>query len=118
MPIHHALRDHRFYARMPLPLEVELSVAQSRLGRFEVRDIDLGGLFVESRGVDLYPNDVVDVGLVQKGDEVVSRKFRARVVRHAPHGIGLMFLDYDQASLGALMDVMVTAQDRLSGERI
>lgn len=106
-----ALRDYRFYARMPLPLEVELRTRHDRLGRFPVRDIDMGGLFVETDAVELYPNDVVEVDFVP-GDGRRPKAFRARVVRHASDGVGLMFLDYDQASLGALFDVMVAANER------
>jgi hypothetical protein len=113
MQWNNALKDYRFYARMPLPLEVELRMHHDRLGPFPVRDMDVGGLFVETDQVELYPNDVVEVDFVPGGAGAARlRGFRARVVRHAADGVGLMFLDYDQASFGALLDVMVAANER------
>nr|AQQ74509.1 hypothetical protein [uncultured bacterium] len=109
-----ALRDFRFYARMPLPIEVELRAHHLRPGRFVVRDIDMGGLFVESHDSDLYPNDVVEVAFVDGG----GARFRARVVRHTPEGVGLMFLDYDHVSLGALQEIVADAQDRFSNNQL
>lgn len=113
MQLNKALRDYRFYARMPLRLEAEISVQQWPVGCFRVRDIDMGGLFVETRDADLYPNDVVDIVFIGSNGAESPHNFRARVVRHSPDGVGLMFLDYDQASLGALLEVMVAAKERL-----
>ena len=111
-----ALREYRFYTRMPLRLHVELRTQSSSLGCHPVRDIDMGGLFVEIRSgdLDLYPHDVVDLAFApfEGGAGERRRGLRARVIRHAPDGFGLMFLDFDQASLGALLDVMATANER------
>jgi hypothetical protein len=110
-----ALREYRFYARMPLPLEAELRTRQSSLGRFSIRDIDMGGAFVEVRSddVDLYPNDVVELLFAPIAGDAADRGqgLRARVARVAPDGLGLMFIDFDQASLNALLEVMATANE-------
>lgn len=92
--------ERRIFTRMRLDADVLIRVRGRTLGQCRVRDLGLGGVFFFAGGIDLYPNDLVD--LTFSGGIV----FRALVVRHAERGVGLMFHDHDEASLDALREMM------------
>lgn len=101
--------ERRIFVRMRIGLEVNIRMKDSMIGRFRTRDLDLGGLFVEAREVELYPNDVADLEFFEAGGRSGGRMFRAKVVRHASDGVGLTFHEHDEDSLGALRDLMLAA---------
>ncbi|MDR2876901.1 MAG: PilZ domain-containing protein [Chromatiales bacterium] len=101
--------ERRIFARMRIGLEVRIDMKGSLVGRFHTRDLDLGGLFVEAGDIELYPNDVVDLAFFEIDGLSGDRMFRAKVVRHASDGVGLMFYEHDEDSLGALRDLMLEA---------
>lgn len=78
------------------------------LGRFRTRDLDMGGVFVEAAEIELYPNDVAELRFPDAGGKGKGHAFRAKVIRHASNGVGLMFHEHDEDSLAALRDVMLT----------
>lgn len=92
--------ERRIFTRMRLDADVLIRVRGRTLGRCRIRDLGLGGVFIVAGGIDLYPNDLVDLAF--SGGVV----FRALVVRHAEQGVGLMFHDHDEASLDALREMM------------
>jgi hypothetical protein len=66
------------------------------------RDISLSGLFLET--AERPPiGDLIDVWFVW-GDDTFTGK--AHVIRHADDGIGIAFVEPDNAFLGALAEVM------------
>lgn len=97
--------ERRIFARMRIGLEVTIRARGGVLGNFRTRDLDLGGLFIETGEIELYPNDTVDLEFPGVG----GRMFGAKVVRHASDGIGLMFHEHDEDSLAALRDLMLAA---------
>jgi hypothetical protein len=97
------------FARMRIGLEVALVGGRGVIGRYRTRDLDLGGLFVAGGEIELYPNDVVDLEFSGVGGQGGSRMFRARVIRHASDGVGLVFDEHDEASLAALRNLMLAA---------
>lgn len=100
--------ERRIFTRMRLDAEVMVRVRGRTLGPCRVRDLGLGGVFVDAGGMDLYPNDLVDLTFPPVLPSIFAGNvvFRARVVRHAEQGIGLMFHDHDEASLDALREMM------------
>lgn len=96
--------ERRIFTRMRLDADVTVRVRGRMLGRCRIRDLGLGGVFLVAGSIDLYPNDLVDLTF----PALISGRgvFRARVVRHAEQGVGLMFHDHDEASLDALREMM------------
>jgi hypothetical protein len=101
--------ERRMFARLPSVYPVTARARGRALGHFMTRDLDLGGLFVSGGGIDLYPNDLVELEFPGARGRGKGRVFRATVIRHAGDGIGLMFHGHDEESLAALRDVMLTA---------
>lgn len=105
----HRRTERRAFIRMRLGLDVTVAIDRRPVGRFRTRDLDLGGVFVESAGLELYPNDVIELGFPRAGGKGRGHAFRARVVRSDEKGVALLFDEHDEASLAALRDVMVGA---------
>lgn len=101
--------ERRAFTRMRLGIDVTVAVEGRPLGRYRTRDVDLGGVFVASASLELYPNDVAELGFAEAGGAARDHAFRARVVRHDDGGVALRFEEHDAASLAALRDVMTGA---------
>lgn len=101
--------ERRVFTRIRLGLEVAVRMKDRSLGRFRTRDLDMGGLFVEAGEIDLYPNDIAELAFPDAAGKGRGHVFRAKVIRHAANGVGLMFHEHDEDSLAALRDVMLAA---------
>jgi hypothetical protein len=95
--------DRRIFTRVGTDIEVQVRSHGRLLGRHRVHDLGLGGVFIDARSLDLYPNDFVELVFHNGGI------FRAVVIRHTDQGVGLMFHDHGEDSLDALREVMIAA---------
>lgn len=96
--------DHRRSSRKVLRQEV--GIDSTRIGSLSAttHDVSLGGMFVETGPLALPPNASVTVSfhLPQKNGQVLELKLDAAVVRFAPGGVGLMFLQMEPDVIRAL----------------
>jgi hypothetical protein len=96
-------RSSRKLLRQPVDIEAP------RIGLLSAvsRDLSLGGMFVETESGPLPPNATVSVSfnLPHNGSPGVFR-LDAAVVRSAPNGMGLMFLQMPQDVIRALSDAL------------
>jgi hypothetical protein len=99
----HGEGERRIFSRMGADMDVLVWSRGKLLGRYRVRDLGLGGVFIDAGSQDLYPNDLAELAFPD------GAVFRAVVIRHAEHGVGLMFHDHDEGSLDALRDLMLAA---------
>jgi PilZ domain len=111
--------EHRWSKRKPIALDVLVHYRSFGVVRGKARDIGVGGMFVETGAITLNLNALVEVN-VRTQKDVTDRPYRLRalVVRTAPHGAGLMFRSFDQASYGVLRELLfedqgITAEGRV-----
>lgn len=99
--------DSRKSARKPLRQHVNLE--SPRIGPLVARsrDLSLGGMFVETGALVLPPNAAVAVSFsLENGGEHRAFNLLATVVRRAPEGAGLMFLQMGSDVIRSLSDVL------------
>jgi len=86
--------EHRWSSRRPVDGEVTLSHPRYGLIRGIVRDISIGGMFVETGRVELPVNTPLVVSFrLRNGDLSDHYRLHAMVVRATDHGAALMYLD-------------------------
>lgn len=86
--------EHRWSARRFLGGEVTVSHPRYGIMHALLRDISLGGMFVETGRVDLPVNAPVVVSFVlQNGGNSSYHRLHATVVRTTDNGAALMYLD-------------------------
>ncbi|PLY15685.1 MAG: hypothetical protein C0631_06055 [Sedimenticola sp.] len=88
--------EHRYSLRRPIEAEVVLNFRALGLVRGKVRDLGVGGMFVDLGCVQLPLNALVEVSLLldcrATGEAI---RAEAMVVHQAGGGVGLMFRDLD-----------------------
>lgn len=84
--------ERRWDSRIERYLGVEVSHQGRILGRYVSRNASLGGMFLDSWGLDLCRNDVVDLRLDVRG---ALQSIRALVTHHSQRGIGLQLMDHN-----------------------
>ena len=99
---------HRFDTRTKIQLDVELRLKGSSLGRFQTRDIDAVGVFIEAPGTRLQLHDVIEIDFRLDPGGRRRHSQRGVVVRCAADGVALMFIAANAALFEAL-------DNRLSG---
>jgi len=102
--------EHRWSPRTRADLDVDLSFRGEIISRCKVRDIGMGGLFVE---VDReFPRDtVVELKFkVVTDDQETKHRIRATVARSCESGLGMMFCDFDAGTFRSLQEVLHYAQ--------
>ena len=97
---------YRFDTRTKIQLDVELRLKGSSLGRFQTRDIDAMGVFIEAPGTGLQLHEVIEIDF--RFDPGGRHSQRGVVVRCAEDGVALMFIAANAALFEAL-------DNRLSG---
>jgi len=101
--------EHRYAARRALRLDVDLYRRDELLGRFKTRNINDGGVFIETGALGLRRNDVMKVSFVTDSTGNQQRRsLKAMVVHRSTDGTGMMFFGADSTSLQArkvLMDL-------------
>ena len=94
-------------ARKPLRQQVGLEASRGTSLSARTRDLSLGGLFVESGALVLPPNTPVTVSFnIDCDGEEHTFHLNATVVRRAPGGMGLMFLQMEPGVIRALSDAL------------
>jgi len=92
--------EHRLHIRRLFRIGVELYKRGEFIGRFDTRDIDPGGVFVETRRLNLRLNAMMTLRfVVDRKDNLESRILKAMVVHQSHEGVGLMFCNADRGSL-------------------
>ncbi|MDH5784039.1 MAG: PilZ domain-containing protein [Chromatiales bacterium] len=86
--------DKRSFARIPLPVDVEVRVDGTELMVLETLDISNGGAFIKA-SAEQCPPVGTEILLRVKGSLGGEEPpvVRARVVRITPDGIGVQFLE-------------------------
>ena len=93
---------HRFDTRMKLNMDVELWLSGLSVGRFQTRDIDSMGTFIEAPRTGLQLHDVIEVEFLFDRTGRHSHTQRGVVVRCAEDGVALMFVAENAALFEAL----------------
>jgi PilZ domain-containing protein len=100
--------EHRRSSRKPLRERIGLDTSRSgaALSAY-TRDVSLGGMFVETRSLVLPPNTSVTVSFdLGNSGEVHTFHLNATVVRRAPEGLGLMFLQMEPDVIRTLSNAL------------
>jgi hypothetical protein len=95
--------EHRWNVRRPHQCSVIVDSPRGGLTATELRNIGIGGMFVETGKVDLPLNAIVNVAFTLGRDD--SREefcLPALVVRRTDHGAGMMFLESELEMLRSL----------------
>jgi len=102
--------EHRYSERMFLAARVTVHSRLQRAFAANLRNISLGGAFVETGEIHLPANEPVVLALTlgETGTQTCHR-LHAMVVRPEHDGAGIMFTDSDAAIVGALRGILVGA---------
>ena len=100
--------EHRWSLRTPVALEVDLIYESASELSCKTRDIGLGGVFLEGDTATMPPKNAnVELNFIlNSGETTTKHKIKARVVRTADDGIGLMFRDFDVGAFRSLQEVL------------
>lgn len=99
--------EHRWSERKHLAARVTVHSRMYRAFVATLRDLSLGGAFVETAGRCLPVNEPLVLSLILGDDEHRTyHRLHAMVVRAERDGSGLMYLDADTAKLGELRAVL------------
>lgn len=101
--------ENRWSMRRLLALDVRLFYRGWEFRGCKTRDIGLGGMFVETGDVPLPKYAPVELVFARRGGRrfKARRTIKARVVRVADSGVGLMFRDFDVAAFRAIQDILM-----------
>jgi hypothetical protein len=105
--------EHRWSIRKPHQCSVIVDCPRIGLAATQLRDIGIGGMFVETGKVDLPLNATINVAFALDQEEFC---LPAMVVHRTQSGAGLMFLESELDVLRTLRNVL-TAADTLTPER-
>lgn len=95
--------DKRRSSRTPLRQRVGVECSHTGAMSAYTRNVSLGGMFIETGSLGVPPNAPVTVSFSLQHDGVVDRfTLGAAVVRRAPEGVGLMFLEMGPEVIRAL----------------
>ena len=99
--------EHRWSVRKPQQCRVVVDTPRHGPVAAKLLDIGIGGMFIEAEDIGLPLNTSVNVAfsLMREADREDFR-LPAMVIRHAPNGAGVMFLDVDVDTLRALRRVL------------
>jgi hypothetical protein len=99
--------EQRWSTRTPVKLDVDVVYDNRDVEESITRDICMGGVFVEM-GRTVPPLDAMAeiTFKVGSGDKRTKHKIKAKVVRIADDGVGLMFRDFDAGSFRALQEIL------------
>jgi hypothetical protein len=107
--------NNRCGMRAPLHVGVKIFRHGVFLGRYLVRDIDSCGAFVETGGLAMFENEIVDLAVVVPPEDSVFVATKAIVVRSVKKGVGLMFTNYSADSyvrMRRLIDELIQKHSR------
>ncbi len=99
--------EHRWSARRFLGSEVTVSHPRYGIVHALLRDISLGGMFVETGRVELPVNTpVIASFMLQNGSGASHHRLNAMVVRTTDNGAALMYLDSSADTIRPLRQVL------------
>ncbi len=105
--------EQRWSPRTRADLDVDLSFRGEILSNCKVRDIGMGGLFIEVKKE--FPRDtVVELKFkLKSAGQDTRHRLRATVARSSDNGLGMMFCDFDAGTFRSLQEVLhyVQGQD-------
>lgn len=99
--------ETRWSARRRVQLQVEVYCAGRPCVNGVTRDVGLGGMFIEGRGIQFRcnrPLEVVVSGTLS--GKPYSHRFHAKLVRHNPRGLGVAFSRYGLDDVRALQRLL------------
>lgn len=110
--------EHRWNTRRPLTGEVIIECPRIGRVRAMMRDISVGGMFVEIRSGALPLNMPVMVGFrLPARESEGGYHLHAMIVRRSGRGAGLMFLDLGIGTAGALREELNVLTHAAQGMR-
>jgi len=98
--------EQRWSQRRSASLDVDIVKDSSLLASCIARDVSLGGVFLEVNENSIGKCQDVELVFTLAKSEAAQHKLKARIVRVAGDGIGLMFKDFDTNSFRALQEIM------------
>ena len=99
--------ERRWTTRTPINLDVEVLCHGAGLAVCKALDIGLGGVFLKITPDELLLDSNVELFfLLGAGESRIKHKIKAKVVRTTPHGMGLMFRDFDATAFRSLQEVL------------
>lgn len=103
--------ERRWAARMPVSLDADVFYQGIKIADCRARDVGLKGVFLQTDRGFPPQESVVDVVFhVGSGAHHVRHRIRAKVVRMAQDGIGLMFRDHDPTAFRSLQQIMQASE--------
>jgi PilZ domain len=105
--------EHRWSVRKPHQCSVIVDCPRGGLAAAQLRNIGIGGMFVDTGKVDLPLNTLVNVAFALGREEFC---LPAMVVHRADNGTGIMFLESEPATIQTLRRALNAAMS-LTPER-
>ena len=94
--------NHRYSVRLPLRVPVEVFKRGQFLGRYNTRDMDVEGVFIEMPTTDLQPAEVLELIFVVPDWKRCDCTLLAGVVRLEADGAGMMLFDHEHKALNIM----------------
>ncbi len=99
--------ERRWVTRKPANVDVLIRQQSGSVLHGRIRDVSLGGLFVETDGGRLEADTDVAIAFTWAGnDDRGIRSLRAVVARRTAKGIGLRINDFSRQTLPALLTLL------------
>jgi len=99
--------EQRWSTRTRVKLDVDLSGQGLEEGKYQTRDIGLGGVFLEMTRNAPAQDTLVELTFdFEQGTAGGRHKIKCKVVRVEEDGIGLMFRDFDANAFRALRELV------------
>ncbi len=98
--------EQRWSQRRSTSLDVDVVKDSNLLVHCRARDVSLGGVFLEIDEQKVGKCQDVELIFTLAKSGAAQHKLKARTVRIASDGIGLMFKDFDTNSFRALQEIM------------
>ena len=93
--------------RKTIPIEVVLNYGLTHSEVVPIRDLTMGGVFVEMTAVELHEGALLELLLRYRyKDRHIEHRLPAQVVRVTPDGVALRFGDYDDDAYTDLVDLL------------
>lgn len=100
--------EHRCSIRISSEFDAVVNCRRAGVVRATIKDVGLGGMFVETDSIKLHPNTPVDVTM-RVPENTANRPYRLRawVVWTGRGGAGLMLRSVDDATYSALRKLVL-----------
>ncbi|OGQ96570.1 MAG: hypothetical protein A2521_15465 [Deltaproteobacteria bacterium RIFOXYD12_FULL_57_12] len=101
--------EHRKHTRLPLAMDVELTLADGSVHKGWTRNISFGGMLVGVAGqLAITAGELLELALIMHSREPrLAIEFECRVVHQGDAGLGLQFIAMDIGVYQHFMNLMV-----------